>query len=170
MIATLGMQETPAWVTRSYRSHAGHVFRRARRLLGSEADAHEVVQDVFLSLLERPEQFAGRSSLTTFLYGATTHACLNRIRNQRNRARLLESQQTWDDLDGSPPFSAEQRLELLRLLERMPEEWARAAIYHYLDDLSHEDVAKLLGCSRRHVGHLLERVARWATTEGQHVE
>lgn len=72
-----------------YRRHAASVYRRACTLLGNEADAHEVLQDLFVSLLERPDQFAGGSSLPTFLYSATTHACLNRLRNQKNRARLL---------------------------------------------------------------------------------
>jgi RNA polymerase sigma-70 factor (ECF subfamily) len=166
------MTETPAWITESYRSHAGHVFRRARRLLGSDADAHEVVQDVFLSLLERPEQYAGRSSFTTFLYSATTHACLNRIRSQKNRARLLEREnlQMLDAADGSAPLSPEKRIELHGLLRRMPEEWARAAVYHYLDDLGHEEIARLLECSRRHVGNLLARVAAWAEKDQTHAD
>src|SRR6185295_4628919 len=72
-----------------YRRHAPSVFRRARALLGSDADAHEVVQELFLSLFERPDQYQGRSALTTFMYSATTHACLNRIRNRKTRLRLI---------------------------------------------------------------------------------
>jgi RNA polymerase sigma-70 factor (ECF subfamily) len=33
-------------------------------------------------------------------------------------------------------------------------------VYHYLDGMSHAEVAEVLGCSRRHVGDLLVRVAR----------
>jgi RNA polymerase sigma-70 factor (ECF subfamily) len=156
--------ETPPWVTQAYSCHGAHVFRRARRLLGNEADAHEIVQDVFLSLLERPDQFAGRSSVTTFLYGMTTNACLNRIRNEKTRARLLAQPGSLDE-HGSAPFSPERRIELHGLLARMPDDWARAAVYHYVDDLPQHDIAKIMGCSRRHVGHLLERVARWAAEE-----
>lgn len=163
------MAEAPSWVTESYRLHAGHVFRRARRLLGSDADAHEVVQDVFLSLLERPEQFQGRSSVTTFLYSATTHACLNRIRNQRNRVRLLEAE--LPALEGEPPpLSPDRRLELHAMLRRMPDDCARAAVYHYLDDLTHDDIARIMDCSRRHVGNLLARIATWAQSEEQHAD
>jgi RNA polymerase sigma-70 factor (ECF subfamily) len=49
-----------------YRLHAPAAFRRARRILGDEADAHEVVQDVFVSLLQQPDQYRGKSSLATF--------------------------------------------------------------------------------------------------------
>ena len=72
-----------------YQRYAPIVFRRARQILGNEVDAGEVVQDVFLSLLERPEQYGGRSSITTFLYRMTTNACLARLRDERNRERLL---------------------------------------------------------------------------------
>ena len=71
-----------------YRTHAPAAFRRARRMLGSEADAHEVVQDVFFRSAA-PAQYQGRSSMSTFLYSAVTHACLNRIRNVKTRSRLL---------------------------------------------------------------------------------
>ena len=42
-----------------YRRHAASVYRRACALLGNDADAREVLQDIFVSLLERPDQFDG---------------------------------------------------------------------------------------------------------------
>jgi RNA polymerase sigma factor (sigma-70 family) len=143
-----------------YRRHAPGMHRRARHILGNEADAHEVLQDLFLSLLERPEQFHGSSSMTTFLYSATTHACLNRLRNQRTRTRILSEQ------GGEPPFARGAAINtppdvsvLLRsALSALPEQLAEVAVYHYLDELTHDDIARILGCSRRHVGDLLKRV------------
>ena len=49
-----------AHVADLYCRHAASVYRRALSLLGQEADAHEVLKDVFVSLLERPDQFEGR--------------------------------------------------------------------------------------------------------------
>jgi RNA polymerase sigma-70 factor (ECF subfamily) len=40
----------------------------------------------------------------------------------------------------------------------LPDDEARAAVYHYVDGMSHREVAEMLGCSRRHVGDLLERL------------
>jgi RNA polymerase sigma-70 factor (ECF subfamily) len=149
-----------------YRAHAPTVFRRARRVLGSEADAHEIVQDVFMSLYQNPEQFAGKSSVATFLYGVTTHACLNRLRNQRNRQRLLSEQVAPAAGDTSRPLSPEDLSLLHDSLRRMPEELAQVAVLYCVDGLTHEDIAQVLDCSRRHVGDLLERFRRWeeATT------
>lgn len=148
-----------------YRRHAPNAFRRARRLLGNAADAHEVVHDVFLSLFERPEQYRGDSRLSTFLYSTVTHACLNRLRNQSNRRRLLSENMPTALPDMRHP-PEHRSLELRRLLERMPEPLAVVAVYYYVDDLSHAEIARVMGCSSRHVGNLLARLLRWASNEG----
>jgi RNA polymerase sigma-70 factor, ECF subfamily len=150
-----------------YRRHAPDAFRRARGLLANDADAHEVVHDLFLSLWERPEQFAGKSSMTTFLYSAVTHACLNRIRNLGNRARLVREQSTTGALAPAAgrAGSLEDDVSLRHALSRMPEPLAQVAVYYYFDDLSHEEIARILGCSRRHVGDLLGRLANWVEHE-----
>ncbi len=44
------------------------------------------------------------------------------------------------------------------LLARMPPELARVAVYHYADEMTHDEIALLLECSRRHVGNLIERL------------
>lgn len=153
-----------------YRRHAPTVYRRARQILGSGADAHEVVQDLFVSLLEKPGQFRAASSLTTFLYAATTHACLTRLRNTKNRRRLLsEHTGSLSATDASP--SAEQLLALQRALLDMPDELAQVVVYYCVDGLSHDEIARVLSCSRRHVGNLLQRATDWTKSrEGHHAE
>ena len=150
-----------------YRRHAPTVYRRARQILGSAADAHEVMKDLFVSLFEKPEQFEGASSLTTFLYAATTNACLNRLRNAKNRQRLLDAQ--GPSLEPtSNSLSPEQLLMLQRALLEMPDELARAVVYSCVDGLSQDEIARLLSCSRRHVGNLLQRVNDWAMAQELH--
>ncbi|MBI2372825.1 MAG: sigma-70 family RNA polymerase sigma factor [Deltaproteobacteria bacterium] len=134
-------------------------MRRALRILGSEDSAREVLQEVFVSLVDRPAQFQGNSSLLTWLYSATTHAALNRLRNHRNRARILELH----PLDAQERAGLEDQTEARRILARVPEKLARVAIYYYFDQLTHDEISELLGCSRRQVGNLLERFRAEAT-------
>jgi RNA polymerase sigma factor (sigma-70 family) len=148
-----------------YRAHAPSLFRRARRMLGSDADAHEIVSEVFLSLCERPEQFAGQSSLSTFLYRMATNACLNRLRNQKKRARLLASGTTSAVHESTPPIAPDRATQLRHLLRRMPEELGQVAVYYYLDELTQEETAELMGCSRRQIGKLLERLEAWVSAD-----
>lgn len=126
-------------------------------MLGDEADALEVVHDVFLSLLQNPAQYAGKSSLAAFLYSAVTHACLNRIRNRRTRDRLIASN---PPPRAASPLDAEQQLDLHCALRDLPDEVAQVAIFYYLDALTHDEIAQIMGCSRRQVGKILERLAR----------
>ena len=131
--------------------------------MGDEAEAHEVVQDLFVSLLERPEQFAGRSTMSTFLYGATTHLCLNRLRNQRNRVRLLRGHS--ETGEQSPRTSVDNLVALRAALASLPTQLAEVAVYYFVDELSHQEIATLLGCSRRHVGNLVVRVQQWGQAQ-----
>ncbi len=147
-----------------YRRHGAAVFRRARQILGHDADAYEVVQDVFLALLEHPEQYRGASALTTYLYSATTHACLNRIRNQKNRARLQQQHFTASEL-AVRTLTPEQMSLLHRAIRTMPDDLCQAAIHYVLDGLTHDEIAQVMKCSRRHVGDLLARVAQWNSRE-----
>lgn len=77
-------------VAEVYRRHGRLVLRRARMLLGDEDEARETLQELFMSLIDNPGRFRGESSIVTFLYRVTTNLCLNRLRDRRNRARLLE--------------------------------------------------------------------------------
>jgi RNA polymerase sigma factor (sigma-70 family) len=142
-----------------YRAYAPAVFRRARNLLQSDAEAQDVVSQVFTSLYERPAQFKERSALSTFLYRMTTNACLNRIRNHKTRSSLLERE---TEVSAAVDCFTADRATLLReLLEKMPEPLDQVAVYYYLDELTHQEIAQILGCSRRHVGDLLVRLDRW---------
>ena len=146
-------------IERLYRSHGHLVLRRARLLLGSEADAQEALQEVFASLLRAPRALRDLGSVVGWLYQATTHFCLNLLRNRRTGARLLQDRMMpAAAVGGGPPPDALS--ELRSLLARMPVEAAAAAVYHHLDGMTYDEIAGMLGCSRRQVGYLLERAQR----------
>jgi RNA polymerase sigma-70 factor, ECF subfamily len=139
-----------------YVTHGPAVLRRARQLLGDEAEAQEVLHDVFTSLLEDPGQFAGLSSPMTFLYRMTTNAALGRMRRRRTHDRLLAARQQGREqpVQASPEGLVELRASLLSL----PDELARVAIYYHMDEMTQEEIGTLLGCSRQWVGKLLQQL------------
>jgi RNA polymerase sigma-70 factor (ECF subfamily) len=113
-----------------------------------------MVHEIFVGLLEAPEQYQGRSALATWLYSATTHRCLNRIRDRKNQSKLLRER-------GAPVASVEATdgaATLRQLLVALPEELAAVAVYHYLDEMTQQEIADALGRSRRHVANLLQRL------------
>lgn len=93
----------------------------------------------------------------TWLYRITTNLCLDRMRDQRTRRRLLD-----ESFAGRPEAAgggAEARVDVNQLLGVLPEESVALAVYLYWDEMTHEEIAAVLGCSRRQVGYLAERLA-----------
>jgi RNA polymerase sigma-70 factor (ECF subfamily) len=94
-----------------------------------------------------------------------THACLNRLRNQRNRARLLQ-ERVAPHLAAQPAAAkAEQLATVLSELARMPESLAQVAVYYFVDGMTHDEIALLIGCSARHVGNLVAQVEGWSSQQ-----
>ncbi|HKU44113.1 MAG TPA: sigma-70 family RNA polymerase sigma factor [Polyangiales bacterium] len=130
-----------------YRAHAPSVYRRARALLGDEADAQRVVSDVFGQLHAEPRRFVRRRGLCRQLYAMTTRACINRLRSRKLQARPAA--------DGG---TDERSAALCALLDALPEPLSQLAVYYYFDELTQEEVTELLGCSQRSIRGLLAQL------------
>lgn len=75
-----------------YRRHAGAVFGLARRLLGDQAKAEEIVQEVFLRLWRQPERFdPARGSLRSYLLAQTHGRSVDVIRAETSRRKREEA-------------------------------------------------------------------------------
>lgn len=135
-----------------YHRYGALVLRRARALLADEQAARDATHDVFVKVLGALEDFRHEASPVTWLYRATTNHCLNVIKAQSRRGRVVPL------LRAEPPpdaLSLEERLSLNRVLHRVPDELREIAVYYYLDQMSHEEIARLTGLSRRTVGNRL---------------
>lgn len=145
-----------ALVDSAYRSYGSVVRRRARQILGAEEAAEEVVHDVFLSLMNDPSQFKGESSPLTWLYSATTHRCLNVLRDSKNRRRLLEREHNGESEPQAT--STETSFHAREFFARLPDDLAQVAVYYYLDEMSQDEIADIMGQSRRHIASILDQV------------
>lgn len=140
-----------------FERHGPAVYRRARQLLGSHHEAEEALQEVFLRVISRVDLFEHRSSITTWLYQITTNLCLNRLRDGRRRDELLREHGVGSTPAGQAPGDPSDLALVRQLLGRVGEAEATAAVHVYLDGMTHEEAAEVMGVSRRTVGNLLER-------------
>jgi RNA polymerase sigma factor (sigma-70 family) len=149
-----------------YARYGTTVLRRARALMGNPAEASEVLQDVFLTLHERPEQFRGQSSILTYLYSVTTHCCLTRLRNEANRRRLrAEHVPDPEDNADIPRVSPETAVLARRILAQLPESVAQVAVYMAVDGMTQDEIAETMGCSRRRVRELIDQLKEYSQAE-----
>ena len=137
-----------------YRTYGPSVLRRARSILGNEEAARDAMQQVFIKAIDAASGFRGDSSPMTWLYRMTTNYCLNIIRDASRRRELLEERGRIDDEPTS--ISAEERATLIKVLEGVPEELHQIAIYYYVDQMNQDEIAEIIGVSRRTVGNRLE--------------
>lgn len=131
------------------------VRRRARRLLGDDEAARDVMHDVFVTVQARGQALED-SGLSSWLYVVTTNLCLKRMRAAATRRRLAGAVA---QVEETAP-RGEAAVAVRDALAGLPAQVALAAVYRFADEMTHAEIADALGCSRRHVGELLRRFDR----------
>lgn len=140
----------------------GPLVKRRIRAFFPTAEVDEVFQEVFLQVLEKIDTFRGESAASTWLYRLTTHHCINRLRDRGRRAVLwdIHAPSVFGE-DGAPSSGPEASVFLREIWKKLPEDLAQIAVYYYLDAMSHEAIAEVMGVSRRTVGNRLEALERF---------
>ena len=139
----------------SYRRYGPALLRKAERMLQNRDDARDVVQTLFLELLQRGEP----TDQLPYLYRAVTNRCLNLMRDRRTQARLLEQSEL--ALRGLSRTTCEDKAVdldlLLKLVRELDSDHCELLVYRYLDDMSQDEIAELTGISRKTIGKRLAR-------------
>lgn len=153
--------DEPAFETLVER-HQHRAYGLARRLVGSESDAQDVLQEAFLSVHRKLASFRGASRFSTWLYRVVTNAALMHLRARaRRRVEPLDGFLPRFDSDGrhvgepaelESAAHAAERLDRQALaekaqvgLERLPEIYRTAFVLRDLEELPTAEVAELLG-------------------------
>lgn len=143
-----------------YAQYERQVFRYAWHLLGNADDADDVKQDTFLRAYRAISGFRNDCSLRTWLLRICTNLCRDRIKSQSRRREVLfdphEAPQDlmWDDQAIDPHELAErsQMADVVRAaLGGMPSDQRHIIVLREIEDLSYEEIADVIGCSRASV-------------------
>jgi RNA polymerase sigma-70 factor (ECF subfamily) len=143
-----------------YRRYGPMVLRRCHRLLGRMDEAEDAMQDVFVAALERADDLHGTYP-SSLLWRMATNHCLNRI-----RARRVRREESGDDVLHSIAALDDNEFEnrniLDRLFGRTAESTRVMAVLHWVDGMTHEEVARETGLSvsgvRKRLRTLREKV------------
>lgn len=133
----------------TFQEHYVLVYRTAYGITGRVEDAEDVVQTIFLRLLQRETPRDCVTNPRGYLYRAAVNLSLTVVQTRRRRALTEES----EDLAASIPARASSRAEALhrQLYEAIAQLSPKAAailILRYLHNYSDAEIAKLLGTSR----------------------
>ena len=145
-------QGDPAVVTAVYDAHARAVRSFARRLLGDEGAAEDLVQDVFLALPGAARRFRGSASLRTFLLSIAVNHARHHLRGAARRRRALDRLAREPNGDGTavatPDEQARRRAlaaALARALDQLSLKQRAAFVLCDVEEKSSVEAAAILG-------------------------
>ena len=130
-----------------YEAYAPMVFRRCVFLLKDDAEAKDMVQNVFLRVYERVDSL-DLSQPSSVLWKTATRLCLNRIRDKKRRGLDVDSSELLltiacaEEDDG-----VEARGLLAKIFSKEQESTRTIATLHYVDGMTLEETAETVGLS-----------------------
>ena len=161
-----------------FREHAPRVYNLARRMLGNDADAEDVTQDVLMQVVRKLDTFRGEAALPTWLHRVTVNAALA---HRKKRARRAEhevhdplnnfhddghhrsSVNRWVIAPEAEALNRETTELIEKAISRLPEIYRDVYVLADVEGLPNQEIAEMLGLgvpavkSRLHRGRLLMR-------------
>jgi RNA polymerase sigma-70 factor, ECF subfamily len=144
-----------------FEAHRDKVYSIALRFSGDPATALDIAQEVFVKLLAHIRDFRKGARFETWLYRVVVNTCLDHHKRTRRLLPLLE-----EALDAIRPGRETALTDLLRLEARdtvqkavagLSPEHRVVVVLRYTEELSYEEIAEVLNCSRGTVASRLNR-------------
>jgi len=147
------------------------IVNLAFRMLRDLDEAEDLAQNVFLRVFQSAARYQASAKFSTWIFTIARRLCLNEIRRRaRHPAQSLESTQPGDPdqaprqyPDGktfSPPqafLHRELEQKIQQALAALPDKQRLAIALCREEDLSYEDIARVLGCSLSAAKSLIHR-------------
>ncbi len=141
------------------------------RMLGDATEAEDLAQNVFVQVYKSAHRYRAAAKFSTWLFTITRNLCLNEIRRRsRHRAESLDAphpddedrpgHQFEDAKNFSPPealLQEELEQKIQQALSELPDNQRIAIVLCRQEELSYEDIARVLGCSVSATKSLIHR-------------
>jgi RNA polymerase sigma-70 factor (ECF subfamily) len=128
---------------------------------GDEAAASDVSQQIFLKLMTAIGQFRGDSAFTTWLYRMVVNACIDEQRKRRRFLPFGDSVPMSKIEDRRPQEKRYARLEVSESVQAAIKELTpklrMPILLKYVEGLSYEEIAAVMGCSKGTIASRLNR-------------
>ncbi len=129
--------------------HARYIFRSLRHLGVADSDVEDQCQEVFPTVHRKLPEFAGRSTLRTWLYGI----CLRVASDYRRRAYVRRERPTAEMpvadvgfVGALPPAQPDSRTTLLAMLAVLDDDKRDVLVLYEIEGFTMKEVAEIVGC------------------------
>jgi len=134
------------------KKHQNKLYRTALAILGSKADAEDVVQDAFIKLFEKQQDFESSEHEAAWLIRVTVNLCKNRLRSHwwRRTVPLLDTY----------PAKNESQLSLVQAIMALPSKYRGVIHLFYYEGYSTKEIAEITTQNESAVRQQLTRARR----------
>ncbi|MBL8921136.1 MAG: sigma-70 family RNA polymerase sigma factor [Myxococcaceae bacterium] len=152
--------------------HQQKVFAMASRMLRSDDDAAEVVQEAFLAAYRKLPEFRGESAFGSWVYRITANFALMRLRHRKvsltveepdgapnfnERGSLIDDVADWSRDAEEQTLDAELRKAIDGATAKLPEDHRQVFLLRDVEGLSYEEIAQVTGDSLAAIKSRLHR-------------
>jgi RNA polymerase sigma-70 factor (ECF subfamily) len=142
------------------RAYGGRLLAVARRIVGTEEDARDVVQDAFLNAFRSLDRFEGNAKLSTWLHRIVVNAALMKLRTRKRKpeqpidallpgfqddGHFEERFQSWEEPADQALERAETRELVRKQIDALPESYRTVLVLRDIEGLDTEETASMLG-------------------------
>ena len=142
--------------------HGASIGRMCMALLGSQADADEVLQETLLAAHRSMASYRGEGTVRSWLFGIARRQCarhLEKKQKSQSHLRLVPDPPSGDDPERT--LATKQRAERVRdALARLKPTEREALVLHYQAELGFREIASICGIE--------EAAARKRASRGLH--
>jgi RNA polymerase sigma-70 factor (sigma-E family) len=139
----------------TYLRSAAPALRFAYFLCGDRDLAHDLVQEAFVRVAGRPMALSGVRDADAYLRKVMVNLYTSSLRRRRVERAWLARHEAAPHATG--PDHAAERDAMWRALQGLPRRQRAAIVLRFYEDLSEQDSAVALGCSKRALNSLIVR-------------
>lgn len=130
--------------------HRRAVYQVCYRFVHHHDDAADLTQDTFVRAWKALGAFRGQARFSTWLYRIAVNVSLNRVGAKTPRAEVVDFDLMADGRAAAPGaalVAEEQRTAVRRAVQALPPRQRTALILRTYHELSHQEVADIVGTS-----------------------
>ncbi len=154
------------------RTTSARLLAVARRIVGSEEDARDVLQEAYTSAFRALGRFEGQAKLSTWLHRIVVNTALMRLRSRKRKpeesidallpvfkddGHQMQAGAEWADGADVALERAETRTFVRAQIDKLPDTYRTVLLLRDIEELSTSDVASMLSTSENAVKIRLHR-------------
>ena len=131
--------------------HRGIIFKVCKMYCPQEEDCNDLYQDIVAQLWKAWGGFRGDAKISTWIYRIALNTAISGFRKQKRNPLKNSVDATEVNVAQEDERAKKEDIELLHMAISMLSDVEKAMMMLYLDDISYQDIAHIMGITQNNV-------------------